>query len=115
MPSSMMANGMIQYAAMKPKSFLVFAFCVALASLSVSAVADEWRFEVAADAPRVVSCRVDEKFAERMATHDLVAVGDDGRETPFEWVIDESGETPELVWMADVDRIVKVHPQCGRI
>ena len=83
---------------------------IAVSAFAVSAVADtrpseqageEWRFEVAADAQKVVSCRVDAKWKERMATHDLVAVGEDGRETPVDWTLDESCETPELVWRAE--------------
>ena len=49
---------------------------------ALSTIADEWRFEVAADAPPVVSCPVDDaKWVELMTTHDLVAVGKDGTET----------------------------------
>ena len=70
--------------------------CVALPLM-----ADEWRFEVAADAPRVVSCPVDAKWVERMATHELVSVGEDGTETAVPWVLDTSGRRPELAWVAD--------------
>ena len=63
--------------------------------------AEEWRFEVAADAPPIVSCRVDAKFAERMAMQEVVAVEADGSETPVPWVLDASDDVPELVWRAD--------------
>ena len=86
---------------------------VVVSALAVSAVADDWRIEVAADAPKVVSCRIDAKFAERMATHDLVAVGEDGRATPVEWAIDESGETPELVWLADGRQRFALRGKCA--
>ncbi|MBR2837557.1 MAG: hypothetical protein IKE55_02125 [Kiritimatiellae bacterium] len=71
--------------------------------LAVSAAAEEWRFEVAADAPRVVSCPVDDaRWVELMASHDLVAVGKDGTETAVPWwTIDASGQRPEFVWWAD--------------
>ena len=68
-------------------------------ALAFSATGEEWRFEVAADAPKVVSCPVDAKFTERMATHEIVAVEVDGRETPVPWVLDTSGRCPELVWL----------------
>ncbi|MBQ3289709.1 MAG: hypothetical protein IJH50_09900 [Kiritimatiellae bacterium] len=71
--------------------------------LAVSTVAEEWQFEVAADAPPVVSCPVDSaKWVELMTTHDLVAVGKDGIETVVPWwTIDASGQRPEFVWWAD--------------
>ena len=67
----------------------------------MSAMAEEWRLEVAADAPKVVSCPVDAKWVERMATHELVAVGKDGAETAVPCALDTSGRRPELVWLAD--------------
>jgi len=63
--------------------------------------AEEWRFEVAADAPKVVSCPVDAKWVACMATHELVAVGKDGADIVVPWVLDTSGRRPELVWLAD--------------
>ena len=80
-------------------------------AISATATAGEWRFEVAANAPRVVSCRVDAKLAERMATQEVVAVSEDGRETPVEWAIDASGEMPELVWRADGRRSFALRPR----
>ena len=78
---------------------IMVAACLAVA-LSVSAT-EEWRFEVAADAPKVVSCPVDASWAKRMATQELVAVGKDGSETVVPWTLDNSGRRPELVWLAD--------------
>lgn len=90
------------------------AFFLAVSVLAASLVAEEWRFEVEADAPPVVSCRVDAKWAERMATHDLVAVGDEGGETVVPWVLDASGEMPELVWRAEGRRRFALHGRADR-
>ncbi len=81
------------------RRLMMVAACWAVA-LSVSATG-EWRFEVAADAPKVVSCPVDASWAKRMATQELVAVGKDGSETVVPWTLDNSGGRPELVWLAD--------------
>ena len=81
------------------RRLIMVAACLAVA-LSVSAT-EEWRFEVAADAPKVVSCPVDANWAKRMATQELVAVGKDGSETVVPWMLDNSGRRPELVWLAD--------------
>ena len=81
---------------------LRFLMVIAVAcGVVLSAMAAEWRFEVAVEAPRVVSCPVDAKWSERMATHELVAVGKGGTETVVPWVLDTSGRRPELVWFAD--------------
>lgn len=69
--------------------------------LCLPAVAETWRFEVAADAPRVVSCPVDKGWGDRMATQKVVAIGRNGEETAVPWVLDESGWRPELVWLAN--------------
>ena len=56
------------------RRLMMVAACWAVA-LSVSAT-EEWRFEVAADAPKVVSCPVDASWAKRMATQAVVAVAE---------------------------------------
>ena len=70
-------------------------------ALAFSALAEEWRFEVAADTPRVVSCPVDASWAKRMATQEVVAVADDGSAVAVPWTLETSGLRPELVWVAD--------------
>ena len=54
--------------------------CVAVAGLA--AAAEEWTFEVEANAPRVVSCKVGREWPTRMATHDVASVAADGTTTP---------------------------------
>ncbi len=73
--------------------------CVAMAACA--AVAEEWTFEVEADAPRVVSCKVGRDWPTRLATHDVAAVGADGAVTPVPWTLDTTGDQPELVFLAD--------------
>ncbi|MBR4170233.1 MAG: hypothetical protein IKR48_01120 [Kiritimatiellae bacterium] len=80
--------------------------------LAAFAMAEEWRFEVCADAPRVVSCQIDKKVADSLETNgELAAVGKDGSPVSVPWVLDKSGKTPELVWLADGRRSFVVRPK----
>ena len=77
------------------KIFLIA--CVAAAGFAVAA--EEWTFEVEANAPRVVSCKVGRDWPARMATHDVAAVAADGTTTPVPWALDTTGDQPELVFL----------------
>ena len=72
--------------------------CVAAAGFA--AAAEKWTFEVDADAPRVVSCKVGRDWPARMATNDVAAVGADGTTTPVPWTLDTTSDQPELVFLA---------------
>ena len=73
--------------------------CVAAAGFAVAA--EEWTFEVEANAPRVVACKVGHDWPARMAAHDVAAVAADGTTTPVPWTLDTTGDQPELVFLAD--------------
>ena len=73
--------------------------CMAVAGLAEAA--EEWTFEVEANAPRVVSCKVGRDWPARMATHDVAAVAADGTTTPVPWTLDTTGDQPELVFLPD--------------
>ena len=85
--------------------------CVVLAAFA--ATAEEWTFEVEADAPRVVSCKVGRDWPARMATNDVVALGSDGAVTPVPWTLDTTGDQPELVFLADGHTRFTLHPHTG--
>ena len=72
-----------------------------LAFVAIGAAAEEWTFEVATNAPRVVSCAVGHDWAARMETDALVTIGPDGAATEVPWVLDTTGEQPELVFLAE--------------
>ena len=72
--------------------------CVAAAGFAVAA--EEWTFEVEANAPHVVSCKVGRDWSARMTTNDVAAVGADGTATPVPWTLDTTGDQPELVFLA---------------
>jgi len=69
--------------------------------LSGCAKSVEWRFETEENSPRVAFCRVDASWKDMMATRDVVAVDASGAETPVCWALDDSGDIPVLVWLAD--------------
>ena len=73
--------------------------CVAATGFAVAA--EEWTFEVEANAPRVVSCKVGRDWPARMATNDVASVAADGTATPVPWTLDTTGDQPELVFLAD--------------
>lgn len=72
--------------------------CVAAAGFAVAA--EEWTFEVEANAPHVVSCKVGRDWSARMTTNDVAAVGADGTTTPVPWTLDTTSDQPELVFLA---------------
>ncbi len=72
-----------------------------IAATGFVAAAEEWTFEVEADAPRVVSCKVGRDWTARMATNDVAYIGVDGTATPVPWALDTTGDQPELVFLAD--------------
>ena len=83
--------------------------CVAAAGFAVSA--EEWTFEVEADTPRVVSCKVGRDWPTRMETNDVAAVAADGTATPVPWTLDTTGDQPELVFLADGNRRFTLIPR----
>ena len=74
---------------------------VCIVATEFVAAAEEWTFEVEADAPRVVSCKVGRDWTARMATNDVAYIGVDGTATPVPWALDTTGDQPELVFLAD--------------
>ena len=85
--------------------------CVAAAGFAVAA--EEWTFEVEANAPRVVSCKVSRDWPARMAAHDVAAVDADGVATPVPWTLDTTGDQPELVFLAAGNR--RLHVGAARL
>ena len=85
--------------------------CVVAAGFA--AVAEEWTFEVEADAPRVVSCKVGRDWSARMATNDVASIGADGAVTPVPWTLDTTGDQPELVFLADGHTHFTLLPRTG--
>ena len=86
--------------------------CVAVAGLA--AAAEEWTFEVEANAPRVVSCKVGRDWPTRMATHDVAAVAAGGTTTPVPWTLDTTGDQPELVFLAAGNRHFTLVPRSSQ-
>ena len=74
---------------------------VCIVATGFVAAAEEWTFEVEADAPRVVSCKVGRDWTARMATNDVAYIGANGTATPVPWALDTTGDQPELVFLAD--------------
>ena len=68
---------------------------VCIVATGFVAAAEEWTFEVEADAPRVVSCKVGRDWTARMATNDVAYIGANGTATPVPWALDTTGDQPE--------------------
>ena len=85
--------------------------CMAVSGLAEAA--EEWTFEVEANAPRVVSCKVGRDWPARMATHDVAAVAADGTTTPVPWTLDTTGDQPELVFLPDGHTHFTLLPRTG--
>ena len=94
-----------------------FDACLALAISGVASAyagaAPEWRFEVAAGAPRVVSCAVGRDWPSLMERFDVAAMDADGVARPVPWALDATGEQPELVFLADGHRSFELLPKAG--
>ena len=86
--------------------------CMAAAGLA--AAAEEWTFEVEANAPRVVSCKVGRDWPARMAIHDVASVTADGTTTPVPWTLDTTGDQPELVFLAAGNRHFTLVPRSSQ-
>ena len=91
---------------------LVLAVCSATAAFV--AAGEEWTFEVESDAPRVVSCTVGRDWPVRMATHDVMAVDANGAATPVPWILDTTGDQPELVFLAAGNRHFTLVPRSSQ-
>ena len=89
------------------------AMIVCSVAAAVSAACEEWSFEVEADAPRVVSCKVGRDWPARMADRDVAAIDANGSTTPVPWTLDTTGDQPELVFLADGHTHFTLIPHSG--
>ena len=98
---------------MEMETRMKLAMMVCSVAAAVTTAAEEWIFEVEADAPRVVSCKVGRDWPARMATNDVAAVGADGSTTPVQWTLDTTVDQPELVFLAAGHTHFTLLPRAG--